>query len=575
MFAKLTGIIVALALPSLSHALVDMRNANFSHERIDLEIKTSGFDLVVNSTYNSRTLYNGFMGFGWCSEFETKLTITPENSLRITECGAGLQVEYRADSHDKDSLNKTVAAIMKEVRERNKNRDDKYFANLEEEIRRDTRLREEFARQLDLTGQVQEGTRYVASGRVNDFINLRNNVYIRSLPNGSFQHFNRKGQLIEMRDRNRNALRLNYESDRLTSVADTNGNTINFKYLPPENRYVSKVTGPRGLKATYKYEGEQLVEVNNAWGNTFKFKYDDLNNMTRIDYPDGTHVALTYNKEKDWVTSFRDRRGCVEQYAYIDGESDPKNHYKSGVVKTCGEGETREVVNRSEYEFWHRVRDDGSRYLARTRTAINDDTTITEYHPVFGLPTMVSQNNIITRYNYNSNGLMVSKVEPNRIFRYEYNNKCNKVSRVATQIQLPPPLNPDGSVRAPSEEEGSRPRTQTIVTDFAYDEDRTCNLVAARNSTGQTARLNYDSQGRISQLQDQSMKTLELKYDERFGRLSRVKRPGMGEIKFTYGDDGIAKGIESDQDAFIARQVAQMFSNLLEIIAPATTDQAI
>src|SRR5690606_477489 len=97
----------------------------------------------------------------------------------------------------------------------------------------------------------------------------------------------------------------------------------------------------------YVYKGETLVEVTNAWKNKFKYQYDELYNLTRIDYPDKTFVQLTYDKDRDWVMSFRDRRGCVESYKYIDGAKDPVNNYKSEVIKKCG----NKVTNRSSYEF--------------------------------------------------------------------------------------------------------------------------------------------------------------------------------------------------------------------------------
>src|SRR5690606_6166011 len=133
-----------LFLSPAAQALVDMRNANFSDNWIDLQIKNSGYDLRVQRSYNSRTLFNGMFGFGWCSDFETKLQVNPEGTIRITECGGGFEAEYKKQNHDSKGFDKTVQTIMAEVRKRNKGRDERYFKNLEIEIRRDSILRDEF-----------------------------------------------------------------------------------------------------------------------------------------------------------------------------------------------------------------------------------------------------------------------------------------------------------------------------------------------------------------------------------------------------------------------------------------------
>src|SRR5690606_10506287 len=164
-----------------------------------------------------------------------------------------------------------------------------------------------------------------------------------------------------MNDRNGNFIKLNYDGTRLTGVVDNTGARLNFKYKP-NSKYVQTVTGPSGLKAEYQYKGEDLLQVKTAWKNTYKYKYDELHNLTRVDYPDNTFIALTYDKDRDWVMSFRDRRGCQEAYAYADGPKDPINNYRSEVVKKSGD----KVTNKSSYEFWHKIRKDGSRYLART-----------------------------------------------------------------------------------------------------------------------------------------------------------------------------------------------------------------
>lgn len=549
-----------------AYALVDMRNANFSDNWTDFQVKSSGYDLRVQRSYNSRTLFNGMFGFGWCSDFETKLQVQPEGTIRVTECGAGFEIEYKKQNDNlKAGIDKTIATIMAEVRKRNPGRDEKYFKNLELEIRRDHLLRKEFSDQLKLTGQATDGTKYFADGRINDSIVLKDGVFVRSLPNGTFQRFDKNGRLIQLNDRNNNFIKFKYDGARLVSVVDNTGATLNFQYHP-NTKYVKTVTGPGGLKSEYTYKGENLISMTSQ-GQTFKYSYDELNNLTKIEYPDKTTVALTYDKDNDWVMSFKDRRNCVETYKYAEGSKDV-SYYKSEVVKKCGD----KITNRSSYEFWHKTRKDGSRYLAKSKSVKNGEVTETEYHEIYGRPTLITRNNITTRFEYYPDGLLKSRIEPNRTLTYEYKNSCQKVSRVAAKFTAPAVAATSG--KAKGERRPSKAETKTVVTEFTYN-DRNCNLVTAKNSEGQTVSLTYDMRGRITKILDQSKKEVLITYEERFGKPLVVSRPGLGTIKFKYKNNGEVDKIDSADEPLVAVQVANIFSNLLEIIAPATTDTTI
>lgn len=556
---------LALLVPMTSFAIVDMRNANYSESFLDIESASSGYDLKVQRTYNSRTVHNGLFGFGWCSDYETKLNVTAENALKVRECGAGLEIEYKRGKSDGKELDAVVKQIMAEVKKRNKGRDDKYFSNLEAEIKKDGALRDEFARQLEIKGSVSKDAKYYGEGRSNDYIVFNGSYYSRRLPAGTIQKFDKEGHLLEIRDTSGNFIKFTRSGNKLIKITDNTGASLQFKYKG-NSKYVDEIIGPRGIKANYSYDGEKLAAVKNGWDNIYKYYYDDLYNITRIDYPDKTYVALSYNKEKDWVTSFRDREGCVESYSYKDGAQDPKNNYASLVQKKCGD----KITNKSSYEFWHEVSKDGTRYLARSKAEINGEVTDTEYHPEHGRPTRLSKGGLTTKFVYYDNGLLRAKYEPNRDMFYKYDSRCQKPSEVLTKVRITVPV---GSNRTPSKAK-TKTEVQQVKTQFLYDK-RTCNLDAARNSAGLYAKLSYDRQGRISKIVDQSKKAVLITYDARTGKPAVVSRPGIGTIKFKYKSDGQLEKIESDDEPLVAVQVGNMFSNLLEIIAPGTTESPI
>ncbi len=554
---RLLGCLFGALLCIPSWALVDMKNANYSESWTDLTVPGAGFELRIQRTYNSRTLYSGIFGFGWCSDYESKLDITPEGNLKLTECGAGLELDYIPKSFDPKNVDQSVKTILAEVRKKNKTLGDKYFADLEKDLKASPSLREALGSRLDIRGKIKPGTAYYSEGRINEKIVLRNNYYERTLGDGTSERYDLQGKLTHMYDKNGNYLKATYNGANLVSVTDNNGRKLNFKY-DAVTKKVSEISGPSGLIAKYKTKGEDLIEVTNAWKSTYKYSYDDLHNLVRVDFPDKTFNLLTYNKDKDWVTSFKDRTGCAESYGYHSNKDNPQNHYWSTVEKKC----QGKVTNTSKYEFFHRDRPDGlGKYLYRTRSEVNGEISDIVYHEVFGKPLTILDNSRKTDYSYYPNGLVKTKSEEFRKMEFAYSAPCNKLSALTTVYSSPPV-------------KGKKPETRTVRAQFTYDPKK-CNLTLARSSDGQIIKLRYDVRGRISAIEDQSKKIVTITYDERLGKPATVTRQGLGAIKVSYKSNGEIDKIESPEGPQVAIQVASIFNNLLDLIAPATAEAAI
>ena len=552
MTAFIKTVLAALLLAtSTSLALVNMKDSAYSEVRTDMIVPGVGYDLRVLATYSSRSLFSGMFGFGWCSDFETSVRVTPESYFQVTECGGGLQVMFTPKKADPEKIEGTIKSIMTEVKNRNRNMSPKNFADLEKELHDNVLLREELGKQLKLKGKVEAGAIYYANGRENETIVMKDHEYVRTLPDGTFQKFNLDGRMVSMYDRNGNYLKLTWNSDQLSSVVDNNGRKLNFKYNSSIKK-VSKVVGHNNLKASYQYKGEDLIQATTAWKNTFKYTYDDGHNLVRSEFPDKSFKALTYNKEKDWVTSFRNRKGCMESYGYDPDKEDPTNHYISTVTKKCGD----KVTNQSSFEFWHRKRLDATgKYLYRLRSEVNSDVTDMTFHEIFGKPLSVTHNKDVTTYSYYDDGLVHTKKEKFRWLDFEYKNKCRKVS----------------SVEAKFFEKDKKKPTKVIKTAFNYD-DVKCNLMTAKNSDGQFVKLDYDAKGRIREIEDQSKKTVQIKYEERFGKPAIVTRPGLGTIHVSYKADGEIQKVDSKEGPSVAVQVASIFNNMLDMLAPAQAE---
>lgn len=549
-------------------AIVDMKSANYSETWTAMQVPGVGYDLRVALTYNSRSLFNGKFGYGWCSDFETKIDITPESNLRLTECGGGMEIKFMPKSYKPEQIDAKVKQIIAEVRKRRPDLKADYLKGLEADMKANEYLREEFSKRMNIQNKVADGTVFYANGREAENITLKNGVYKRTLPDGTYQLFDAQGRMTHMYDRNGNYLKLTWNRNELVNVADNAGRKLTFKYNPT-NHKVSEVDGPNGMVSKYVVHGEDLVEIVDAKKEKYTFSYDDVHNLTRAEYPDKTYKALTYNKDKDWVTSFRNLRGCVEKYDYQVSQDDPKNHFWSKVQKRCG----GKITNNSTYEFFHRPRPDGlGVYLYRVKSDNNGDTTDIVYHEIFGKPLTVIHNGTKTEYTYYSNGFVRSKKESTRMLTYEYKNTCNKVSEVSTDYFQPVETRTAGRHgRRNISSENAKKIARTIKTKFIYD-SRKCNLEEADNSDGQHVRLQYDVHGRIAQIEDQSKKVVKIKYEEHFGKPATVTRPGLGTIFVSYKNDGEIAKVESKEGPNVAIQVASIFNNLLDIIAPATTE---
>lgn len=551
---KIWALLAAALLTAPAFALVDMKTANYSDTWLDLSAPGTGYNLRVQRTYNSRTIYSGIFGFGWCSDFETRLEVTPEGALKIVECGAGAEVLYTPKKFDAAKVNNTVGSIMAEVKKRNPGRSEKFYTDLQNDLKSDDFFREEFARKINLKGSVDKDTTFYANGRDNETLMKQNDGYKRVLADGTYMTFTQTGKLSALYDKNNNYLKLVYDKDQLIAVVDNAARRLNFTYNP-KTKKVKRITGPNNSKADYETAGEDLKLVVTDKKDKYAYEYDDLHNLTKITLPDGKTKSLTYNQDKDWVTGFKDTSGCLESYEYKVSSEDPKNHYWSTVTKKCND----KVTAKNTYEFFHRTRSDGlGVFLYRVKSDVNNSTTDITYHEVYGKPVSVLRGGQHTEYTYFDTGLVKTKKEEQRLINFEYKGACNKVSKVLVDFYDP------STLRAKEPKILKRTSTQ-----FAYDSKR-CNLVHAENTEGQNIKMQYDMQGRMTVIEDQSKRVVKISYDDRFASQPKVvTRPGLGAVRIKYNDDGGFASVDSDEGPRVAVQIITAFNNYLEIISPA------
>lgn len=555
--AKFSGLAAVLLssfvafVPNAS-ATVDTKNANYTESWIDIQIAGSGYALKVQRTYNSRSVFNGIFGFGWCSDFETTLDKTPEGTLKLQECGAGQEITYRARGKGGTTVSQTIDAIAAYYKKTNPNVGNASVATLKEQLLNNVGLRNRWAKQAGLKEPaMSKGSLFVSDNLEVEKIEFDGAQYTRTLADGASQRFNANGRITAMYDKNGNFLRLNYSGDLLKEVIDSTGKKLTFAFLPTKR--VKEITAPGGIKVEYKYNSEDLISVKNMWKNTYTYAYDDNHNLTKITFPDNTFKALTYNQKNDWVTSFTDRAisgpACKETYDYNSDKQNPKDHFWTTAVKKCG----NEIKNEARFEFWLKNRSDGRKVLARVMTRSMTETLDVSYHPEYGRPTSIKRNALTTSFDYYPSGLVKEKSTATVRMIYEYKNQFNKVSKVNTEF-----FDMKGKVAKKRE------------TVFSYDARG--NIAEAKNTDGQSVRLTYDQRGRIATIIDQAKKEVQIKYEERTGRPAQITRPKVGTIAVTYKANGEINKVESNDGVAVATQVASTFNNLLDIIEPATSE---
>ena len=544
---------LVLTLPLGSLAIVDTRSAGYSKNFIDF--KTTGVDypLEIKRTYNSRSLYNGLFGFGWCSNLETRLNVLPDGMIKVTECGGGMEILYQPKGKTPD-IKAYVDIILNKLKEKNVKMSKKALNKLKSDLFKSQNLRANFLSALEITGQAEKGLKYYAEGRAKEYVVFTSRGYTRYLPNGLKENFNKKGKLIQSSNKN-GKIEIFWKPNQVQIMNDKGQRLI--LSLNSKTGKVIKATYNKKTVARYTHRDQDLVKVVNSEG-TFLHKYDSLHNLTKNTYPDKTTEELSYNLKKDWVIGFKDRRDCKEKYDYGVNKKNP-DHYFSTVEKICG----RKIVNQSKYEFWHRTNKTGGKYLHRARAKINGriKTDVT-YHPVFGTPVSFFKNGVRTKRQYYGNGFLKEKDNSFQNVKYgKYNKKCRKPELVTVSYKNP---NPNSKQKITRKE------------NISFQFDNKCQLSLAKKSADEWIRIGHNSKGQMISMEDQSRKKIRLKWNDKFNKPELIVREGVGALKIVYDGKGEVKQLKGlKQGPTVVTQVTSVFNSFLNTLAPVAEEMVI
>lgn len=526
--------LVVILMASSAFAGVNLKNGNFYISYTDIVVPGGGKKLEITRTYNSKSTEVGWFGFGWGSEFETRLELSADGSVVVHEHGSGAKTRFTP----KTAID-AVAASTKIVNEMKKKTalSEKSAADLIQKLANNADLRHTYALNFGVQASVAPGSVLYSNDRGPQELHVTKTGFRRTHSDGKQDFFNPEGQLTKIADKSGYFVGFTYKDGKLDSIKDAQAKQIYFSWYP--DGMVKEIWSAGDKKTLYKYQETDLVYSKDVGDNVYEYSYDKSHNLAEISYADKTKLKVSYDPKTFFVTAVTDRNGENTKYKYGSNPQNPDDHYWTIVTKPGFDG--KPVANRYEYEIKNTA--DGSRYTYRILTEINGIKTDT----IFGahsLPMKIARGNHVTNFEYNSHGLLTKKSSTKGDFvNIEYDEKINKIKKV---------VNNEGS------------------TSFEYDGKG--NLVKAANNQGKTVFLIYDSKGKISKMVDQesaqSRRILAFKYNA-LGKPVEIEMEKVGKINVAYDNYGEIKKVESSAGHKMALQVTQAFQNLLTIVKPA------
>jgi len=528
------------------------RTATSSSDYTDI-IYPGGFEPKIERVYNSKTPYKGIFGWGWGSEYEVKLTVSADGSVVVHEYGGGADNRFSPRAFDSSEMVKAVDMITGAAQKAGMLASQAQIEQYKKRLRGDATFRNEEWENFRGQGKLQE--RQLTAGTVllsNQFsfqsVTKVADGYVRNFDNGRIEKFDLKGKLLRIQDKNNNFIELAYGKDgHLAKIVDNFNRKIFVTFN--EKGLVEKIDGENSKLATYKYdELDQLIQTKDVDGNVYGYKYskDKRHNLTQVAYGDGTHQDVDYyaKDQHENVKSVIDRDGTSTQYSYVSDKRD-RDHF---TVKVDVSGADGHKLSTSSYEYQIKYKADGSEWTYKIATTLDGDKTETTYNECCNLPIKIVHNGEETGFTYDAKGHVTRKISPSEITELTYDSKVSKVARV---------------------EKSSKTDNSKEWSSFSYDDKG--NLMTAKNSEGKGVKLNYDRNGRISMMVDQSHRVITFKYNEN-SKPIEIRDPKVGAITVTYTNAGEIKKVESTAGRKIALQVTSAFQNLLDIIRPAGSE---
>ena len=138
--------VMTMLMASLAQAGVNLKNGNFYISYTDIVVPGGGKKLEITRTYNSKSTEVGWFGFGWGSEFETRLEVSADGSIIVHEHGSGSKTRFTPKTAiDANAAAKKIVDEMKKKTALN----EKAAADLVTKLANNAELRHTYAENSD------------------------------------------------------------------------------------------------------------------------------------------------------------------------------------------------------------------------------------------------------------------------------------------------------------------------------------------------------------------------------------------------------------------------------------------
>ena len=243
---------------------VNLKNGNFYITYTDIVVPGGGHDLVIERTYNSRSIDKGWFGYGWGSDYETYLTVSADGSVIVHENGSGALTRFTP----KTAVNAEEAArkIVDAMRKSKMSINATVAKDLVTKLKNDAELRQAYAKRFKVQAKLASGTKLFSNVRGLQTLEVTSKGYIRSQSDGSKHHFNKKGNLVKIAHKNGYYVDLDYKNGVVTKIKDSMAKQIFLTWYP--DKKIKSVESGAGTKTLYKYDDkDNLVEAKDVSNN--------------------------------------------------------------------------------------------------------------------------------------------------------------------------------------------------------------------------------------------------------------------------------------------------------------------
>lgn len=540
---------------------VHLRNGNFFVSYTDISSTEKGTTLELTRTYNSKSMYKGWFGFGWGTPYEVHLEASPDGSVVIYENGSGASNRFVPGKISEASVNQVVDEIIAQIK-KSKTITMETEKSLRENLKKSDNYRLKVSKKYNVLPKNVVGQKLLSEDFGGQELEITNEGYLRKGPNGQDQYFSKEGRILKSRNPAGYGLDFTYDkAGRVNKIVDTYGNQMLFEWN--SDGTVKSVSNQDRKSATYSYSSEDLVKVTDSDGITFSYEYDSNHNIlklidTSIKNTSNNAIVIEYDPKTLNATKVTARDGSINTYYYDANPKRPHEETTTVVVRKDESGmETAE-----KYYYDYRKRADGSEWLAKSVTVLEGkyDTKTKKFSGGYREESVYNENSpfpikkvegdIEANYSYNKDGLLESKVikAKGKVVeraKYTYDKKFKKMNSVKTD-----------------------------QAEYKYEYNQNGDLVKAIEKNGNAILLVYDLEGRITKMYEKSNankkpRSLSFTYNTK-GKPTVVELEGRGKLTLTYDSQTQSKveDIKSSSDLGIFNEVRDVFSNFMDVLKP-------